>query len=112
MVFNTIRATIYSHRQEISIMKLVGATDAFVRGPFVVASLLYGFIAATVTTLVLLPILTLTNPFFSQFFAGYDVNILGYFQTHLWKILGLEIAVGCGLSILSSLFAIGRYLRV
>lgn len=112
MVFNTMRVTIYSHREEISIMKLVGATDAFVRGPFVIASLVYGLVAAVVTTLILLPILTLTNPFFTQFFAGYDVNILGYFREHLWQILGLEVAVGCGLSMLSSLFAIGRYLRV
>ncbi|MBI2984566.1 MAG: ABC transporter permease [Candidatus Kerfeldbacteria bacterium] len=112
MVFNAIRVTIYAHREEIGIMKLVGASDAFVRGPFVVTSLLYGLLASLFTTIIFVPILTITNPFFSQFFAGYDVNILGYVQQHLWQILGLEVVVGCGLSVLSSLFAIGRYLRV
>ncbi len=112
MVFNTIRVAIYSQREEIGVMKLVGASDAFVRGPFVITSLLYGLVASLVVTGALAPILTLTNPFFAQFFAGYDINVLGYVQQNLWTIVGLELAVGCGLSVLSSLFAIGRYLRV
>ncbi|MBI5466806.1 MAG: ABC transporter permease [Candidatus Kerfeldbacteria bacterium] len=112
MVFNTIRVAIYSQREEIGIMKLVGASDAFVRGPFVITSLLYGLVASILVTAVLVPILSLTNPFFAQFFAGYDINVLGYVREHLWTILGLEVAVGCGLSVISSLFAIGRYLRV
>lgn len=112
MVFNTIRVNIYSQREEIGIMKLVGASDAFVRGPFIITSLLYGILASILTTAVLLPILSLTNPFFSQFFAGYDINVLGYFRENLWTILGLEVFAGCGLSALSSLLAIGRYLRV
>jgi hypothetical protein len=58
------------------------------------------------------PVLTIANPFLNSFFAGYDINILGYFYQHVWLILGLEVLVGCGLSALSSLFAIGRYLRV
>lgn len=112
MVFNTIRVAIYSQREEIGIMKLVGASDAFVRGPFVITSLLYGLVASILVTAVLIPVLSLTNPFFAQFFAGYDINVLGYVRAHLWTILGLEVAVGCGLSVISSLFAIGRYLRV
>lgn len=112
MVFNTIRVAIYSQREEIGIMKLVGASDAFVRGPFIITSLLYGLLASLVVTAALAPILTLTNPFFAQFFAGYDINVLGYVRQNLWTIIGLELAVGCGLSVLSSLFAIGRYLRV
>lgn len=112
MVFNTIRVNIYTHSDEIGIMKLVGASDTFVRGPFVVTSLIYGLLAAILTTAVFVPILTITNPFLNSFFAGYDINILGYFYQHIWLVLGLEVLVGCGLSMLSSLFAIGRYLRV
>lgn len=112
MVFNTLRVAIYSQREEIGIMKLVGATDAFVRGPFIVTSLLYGLIASLLTTAILLPILSLANPWLRVFFAGYDINVVGYVHQHFWSILGLEVAVGCGLSALSSIFAIGRYLRV
>lgn len=112
MVYNTIRVNIYSHREEIGIMKLVGASDAFIRGPFIVASLMYGILASLITTGVFIPILTLTNPFFSNFFAGFDVNVLAYFHQHIFTILGLEVVVGAGLSSLSSVFAIGRYLRV
>lgn len=112
MVFNTIRVNIYTHNEEIGIMKLVGASDTFVRGPFIVTSLLYGLLAAVITTVLFVPVLTIANPFLNSFFAGYDINILGYYYQHVWLILGLEIAVGCGLSALSSLIAIGRYLRV
>ncbi len=112
MVFNTIRVNIYTHSDEIGIMKLVGASDTFVRGPFVVTSMMYGLLAAILTTLIFVPILTVTNPFLNSFFAGYDINILGYYYSHVWLVLGLEVLVGCGLSVLSSLFAIGRYLRV
>ncbi len=112
MVFNTLRVAIYSQREEIGIMKLVGASDAFVRGPFVVTSIMYGLIASVLTTLILLPILSITNPWMRTFFAGYDINVLGYVHAHFWSILGLEVAFGCVLSALSSIFAIGRYLRV
>lgn len=112
MVFNTIRVNIYTHSDEIGIMKLVGSSDTFVRGPFIVTSVVYGILAAVITTLLFVPVLTIANPFLNSFFAGYDINILGYFYQHVWLILGLEVLVGCGLSALSSLFAIGRYLRV
>lgn len=112
MVFNTIRVAIYSQREEIGIMKLVGASDAFIRGPFVVTSLLYGVIAGIVVTLILVPLLGIINPKLDTFFAGYDINVLGYVRAHLWAILGLEVAAGCVLSAISSFFAIGRYLRV
>lgn len=112
MVFNTIRVTIYSQREEIGIMKLVGASDTFVRGPFFVTSMLYGLIASVLITLMLIPLLGVLNPKLQLFFAGYDINVLGYVRQHIWTILGLEVAVGCGLSGLSSLLAIGRYLRI
>lgn len=112
MIFNTIRVTIYSQREEIGIMKLVGASDAFVRGPFLVTSFLYGLLASVLVVAVLLPVLSILNPFFTQFFAGYDINIVGYTQQHIWLILGLEVLVACGLSMVSSVAAIGRYLRV
>lgn len=112
MVFNTIRVTIYSQREEIGIMKLVGASDAFVRGPFVVASLLYGLLAAIITTLIVIPMVTISRPVFDQFFAGYNVDVAGYVLQHFWQLLGLEALAGSILAIGSSLGAIGRYLRV
>jgi cell division transport system permease protein len=112
MVFNTIRVAIYSQREEIGIMKLVGASDAFVRGPFVVTSIIYGLIAALAVTGILIPLLTIINPKLQIFFAGYDINVLSYVRANFWAILGLEVVIGCALSAVSSLFAIGRYLRV
>lgn len=112
MVFNAIRVTIYAHREEISIMKLVGASDALVRGPFIVTSLLYGVTAAVITVAVITPILTIANPFLSQFFAGYDLNILDVFRQNILVIIAGELVISCCLAMISSIFAIGRYLRV
>lgn len=112
MVFNAVRVTIYSHREEIGIMKLVGASDAFVRGPFIITSLLYGLMASALTLLVLYPLLSLISPSLSRFYGEYDINLIGYMTSHFWQILGLEIGLGAGLAGISSIFAIGRYLRV
>lgn len=112
MVFNTIRVAIYSHREEIGIMKLVGASDPFVRAPFVVTSLVYGVLAAVITLLLVAPLVSILNPSLRQFFGIYDVNLSSYLQGHTWQLIGLELGLGCGLSALSSMFAIGRYLRV
>ena len=112
MIFNTIRVTIYSQREEMGIMKLVGASDAFVRGPFLVTSFMYGLLASIAVVAILLPVLSVMNPFFTQFFAGYNINIVGYTQQHVFVIFGLEVVVACGLSMASSVAAIGRYLRV
>ncbi len=112
MIFNTIRVAIYSQREEIGIMKLVGASDAYVRGPFVVTSVIYGVIAAVVSTLIFLPIISASRPFFDQFFAGYNVDVAGYVWSHFWNILGVEILAGSIVAVVSSFGAIGRYLRV
>lgn len=112
MVFNTLRVAIYSQREEIGIMKLVGASDAFVRGPFVITSIMYGLLASLLTTAILVPLLSLANPWLRTFFAGYDINIVAYVHQHLLAMIGLELAAGCGLSVISSIFAIGRYVRV
>lgn len=110
MVYNTIRVTIYAQREEIGIMKLVGASDAFVRGPFLVASVLYGLLASLLNTVILVPVLTLSNGSIMHFFGG--ISILDYVQAHLLVILGVEVLIGCLLSFVSSLFNVGRYLRV
>lgn len=112
IIFNTIRINIYTHREEIGIMKLVGASNWFVRAPFLVESLFYGLLAVVICLLILYPLLSVIGPQVNTFFEGYDLNFSQYFSSQFWQIVGWQIVFAVALSVISSLIAIGRYLRV
>lgn len=112
VVFNTIRVTIYTYREELGIMKLVGASNAFIRFPFFMESLMYAIIASVATMMILYPLLVAVSPYINEFFAGYEFDMIAYFWTNFWNIFGLEFLVAVFLGIFSSMVAIGRYLRV
>jgi len=112
IVFNTIRITIYTHREEIGIMKLVGATNWFVRAPFLLESLLYGIFAAVICVAIIYPIINIISPHISNFFEGYNLDMLSYFRQHFWQILGLQLGFSVFLSMVSSAVAVGKYLKV
>ncbi|MBI3120557.1 MAG: ABC transporter permease [Candidatus Kerfeldbacteria bacterium] len=112
VVFNTIRITIYTYRTELGIMKLVGATNAFIRMPFLIESVLYALIATILTFAVFYPLLVAVSPYITHFFEGYDFDALLYFQQNFVRIAAIELLVAVVLSMLSSSVAIGRYLKV
>lgn len=107
--FNTVRVAIYTAREEISIMKLVGASDWFIRGPFLVEGFLYGIIAAGVATVIFLPSLSFAAPYINAFLPKAD--IYQYFKANIFEYLGVVAAAGIGLGIFSSFIAIRRYLK-
>lgn len=109
ITFNTIRLVIYNSRDEISIMKLVGASDWFVRGPFIVTGALYGAIASITIWLLVFFILWIISEKVGSVFPGTDV--LGYWTGSLISTLFMLLLFGVGLGIVSSLVAIRRYLR-
>jgi cell division transport system permease protein len=109
VVFNTIRLAIYSNREEIGIMRVVGASNALVRGPFVVDGMLCGAIAAIVSLLILAPILYFVSPYLDVFIPG--LGLWHYFYTHLARLLLYELLFGVLIGAFSSFFAVRRYLR-
>jgi len=109
VTFNTIRLTIYSWREEINIMKLVGATNWFIRGPFLVEGSIYGIISGVLTTLLFYPILLLVSPRISGFLP--DVDLLYFYQANFLSILLFQMIIGIGLGTISSFIAIRRYLK-
>lgn len=111
IVFNTIRVAIYTHREEIGIMKLVGATNWFIKAPFILESISYGIIACGISLLILYPILSLIQPYLNNFFLA-EFNILRYFNQNFLKIFGLELLGIILLNVISSHIALSRYLRV
>ncbi len=112
IVMNTIRITIYTRRREVGIMKLVGATNWFVRAPLIIEALMYSIVSMGITILVVFPVLSTLQPFISQLFDGSALNMLGYFSENFAPIFGYQFAAVVVLNVLSSSLAIGRYLRV
>ncbi len=112
VVFNTIRITIYAYRTEISIMKLVGASNAFVRAPFIIESIFYAVIAAFIALAVIWLLIASLAPFLARLFAGFDLNVTQYFQTNFLTVFGPPVLLAIALSMVSSAVAVGRYLRI
>lgn len=110
VTFNTVRLTIYSLRDRIAIMRLVGAPNWFIRGPFLVEGVLYGVIATIVATLVIWGAASLWGSRFSSYLLGF--NILSYFSQNLATIIVIELILGIGLGVLSSWIAVRKYLRI
>ncbi|MFA4880827.1 MAG: permease-like cell division protein FtsX [Candidatus Doudnabacteria bacterium] len=111
VMFNTIRLSIYSRSQEIEIMKIVGATNWYVRWPMIVEGILYGLIAAFISLVILYPVTRMTSPKIETYFQGYGINLAQYFTSHLLQIVALQILVGVLLGVLSSAIAVSKYLK-
>lgn len=110
VTFNTIRLTIYSARREIKVMKLVGASNWFVRGPFVVEGAFYGVIAATIALFFIYPIVWYLSPKVTLYLPGTD--LLYFLKANTLAIFLMQIIIGVALGSVSSLVAVRRYLRV
>ena len=112
IVFNTIRITIYTHRDEIGIMKRVGATNWFTSTPFLLEGVLYGIFGFVLSTAMFFPFLQFIQPSFVLFFADYAFNLQGYFFEHWLLIFGAELLGVILICVVSSAIATRRYLRV
>lgn len=109
IAFNTIRLAIYTSRDEIGVMKLVGAEHWYVRGPFVIAGILYGLTAGVIVLVILYPLsLYLAAPS-ARFFGNFDT--LSYFTSHFATLFLSIIGTGILLGAFSSYLAVHRYLK-
>ena len=110
IAFNTIRLTIYIARDEISVMRLVGASTTYIQGPFVVVGIIYGVTAGILTLLLLLPITYWLGSTTESFFIGF--NIFSYYLRHFLEIALIIMASGVFIGAVSSILAIRKYLKV
>lgn len=110
IAFNTIRLAIYTSRDEIGVMNIVGAGHWYVQGPFMIAGVLYGAISGLLVLLLLYPITLWLGPGSERFLGSF--NVFNYY-TDAFPLLFLVImGTGIALAALSSFLAIRRYLRV
>jgi cell division transport system permease protein len=110
ITFNTVKLTIFAFRDEISTMRLVGASNWFIRGPFLVQGLLYGIFAVLIADLIIFAILEFVNPKLENWLL--DFNLLNYFKENFLLLLSIQIVFAFALGIFSSLIAVRKYLKV
>ena len=110
IIFNTIRMAIFNRREEIQMMKLIGAERSFIRGPFVVEAIVYGFFAALIATGLGAALLILAAPGLKTYFQIQPtVDMLTLYSGFV--LLGM-ILIGAFIGIISSLMATRRYLKL
>ncbi len=112
VVYNAIRVAIYTHRKEIGIMKLVGASNWFVKFPFLISGIIFALLGCFAIMGIFYAFLAVLQPYLETFFSGYDINIISYFNRNFIYIFGLEFLGAAFVNILASFTALGRYSRV
>jgi cell division transport system permease protein len=110
ITFNTIRLAIYTSREEIGVMNLVGAGHWYVRGPFMIAGVLYGLVSAVVVLVVLYPLTAWLGPASERFLGSF--NVFTYFTGSFAVIFLTLVGAGIALGALSSYLAVRRYLKI
>ncbi len=114
IIFNTIRMAIFNRRDELIIMRLLGASTAYIRGPFVVETMLYGLVAAAISLMVCWSLFRLAASTLNATTLGLlDIKYSSdYFSKHLFSILTIQLLVGILIGAASSGIATRRYLRL
>ena len=107
---NTIRLAIYTSREEISVMRLVGASQFYIRAPFMVEGMLYGLIAGVLTLVLFYPLTWWLGSATEGFFGG--INIFSYYLSHFTLFFLLIIGTGVVLGAVASFLAVRRYLTI
>jgi len=114
IIFNTIRMAIFNRRDELVIMRLLGASPWFIRGPFIVETMLYGLVAAAISLIVCAALFAVASTTLQASSLGLlDITYAShYFSIHLWQILTIQMAAGIIIGAVSSAIATRRYLKL
>lgn len=113
IIFNTIQMAIFNRRDELQIMRLLGATTWYIRGPFVVETIIYGVLSAILSILII-------NALFITASSSLQATSLGildisysqeFFQENFWKLLAMQLVLGILIGAVSSIIATRRYLK-
>jgi cell division transport system permease protein len=113
IIFNTIRMAIFNRRDELAIMRLLGASTWYIRGPFVVETVIYGIVAAIISVTVCNLLFTVSSSAFGASSLGLlDISYANeYFADHFWMILLVQMIIGIFIGATSSVIATRRYLK-
>lgn len=110
IAFATVRLAIYVAKDEIAVMRLVGASNAYIQGPFIITGIITGMTASAIVLLLLWPATWYAGMKTVVWFGGF--NIAGYYGNHFALVFGIIMLSGIMLGAVASVFAIRRYLKV
>ena len=113
IIFNTIQMAIFNRRDEITIMRLLGASTSYIRGPFVVESIIYGILSAVFSVLIVNSAFIASSSALQASSLGLlDINYASnYFADHFWQFLAIQLMLGIVIGAVSSVIATHRYLK-
>src|SRR3989344_7007448 len=114
IIFNTIRMAIFNRRDELVIMRLLGATPGYIRGPFIVETMLYGAVAAVISLIVVSSLYAIASSTLEASSLGLlDIEYSSpLFKDNLFAILSLQLLAGIIIGAVSSMIATRRYLKL
>lgn len=110
IAFATIRLAIYIAKDEIAVMRLVGASNAYIQGPFIVTGVITGVTAASIVLVLLWPSAWYISIKTSSWFGGF--NVASYYVHHFPLVFTLLLGSGILLGAVASVLAIRKYLKV
>jgi cell division transport system permease protein len=108
ITYSTIRLIIYMSREEIGVMKLVGAGEKYISGPFIASGVMVGIMASITTALIFVPVSIWLGNQMTDFIG---INIYNYYKSNFWQLFIIMLGSGIILGSISSIFAINKYLR-
>ena len=108
ITFNTIRLSIYIFREEIAVMRLVGADNLYIRGPFIVEGILYGLVSTLITLFLFWPATVWVSNVTADFLGGF--SLAGYYFSNFFYIFFIVLGTGVALGAVSSFLAVRKYL--
>lgn len=112
VVYNSVRVTIYTHKREIAIMRLVGASRWFIQMPYLLSGVIYAAFGVAAVALIFYPFLSLLQPYLEAFFVGYNVNLPAYFYGNVLLIFGTQFLGASLVNMIATLFAVRKYSKV
>jgi cell division transport system permease protein len=112
VIINTIRIAIYTHRDEISIMRLVGASNRFIRGPFVGEAILYAFLGSIITFVLTYFVAAFSDPYVQGLLGQTDFSLMKYLTVNVFLIFGGEMIGIIFISVIATSLALRRYLKI
>jgi cell division transport system permease protein len=111
IIFNAIRVAIYTQREEISIKKLVGATNGFIRAPFLIEAAIYVAVAIGLTAAVIAGMTKMIDPFLGPLFAQDGFSLYGLFFSQHGLLFFVEFGIVLAIAWITATFAMSKYLR-
>ncbi len=113
IIFNTIQMAIFNRRDELTIMRLLGASTWFIRGPFVVESVVYGILSAIISIAIIDVLFVVSSSTLKASSLGLlDIHYAStYFHDNFFWLLTMQLCVGIVIGAVSSIIATRRYLK-